>query len=92
MSLMSRSLSFTCNSSCNIVNGEVRKRVGNFLSRTTIMDHGTHHYLFQCSWTSDFETWYKVHKVQYAFILSLVILVNLLSFFSPFHSETQDCF
>jgi len=80
MSLMSHSLSFTCNSSCNIVNGEVWKRVGNFLSYCpTIMDHDNHHYLFQYSWTSDFETWYRIHKAQCAFILLLVTLVNLLS-------------
>jgi hypothetical protein len=81
MRLMSRSLSFTCNSSCNTVDGEVQKRVGNFLSHCpTIMDRGSHHYLFQCSWTSDCEIWYKSHKAQYAFILLLVTLVNLLSF------------
>jgi len=45
------------------------------------MDHGSHHYLFHCSWTSDFVTWYKIHKAQYAFIMSLVTSVNLLSFF-----------
>lgn len=42
MNLMSRSLSFTCSSSSNILNGEVWKRVGNFLSHcSTIMDHGS---------------------------------------------------
>ena len=82
LSLMSHSVSFTCNSSCSTVNGEVQTKVGNFLSHCpTIMDHGSHRYLFQCSWTSDFETWYRIHKAQYACILSLVALVNLLSFF-----------
>jgi hypothetical protein len=39
MSLMSLSLSFMCSSFCYIVNGEVWKRVGNFLSRCpTIMN------------------------------------------------------
>jgi len=45
------------------------------------MDHGSHHYLFHCSWTSDFVAWYKIHKAQYAFIMLLVTSVNLLSFF-----------
>jgi hypothetical protein len=82
LSLMSHSLSFTCNSSCNTVNGEVQKKVGNFLSHCpTIMDHGSHHNLFQCSWTSDFGTWYRIHRAQYSCILSLVVLDNLLSFF-----------
>ena len=78
---MSHSVLFTCNSSCNTANGEVQKKVGNFLSHCpNIMDHGSRHYLFQCSWTSEFETWYRIHKARYPCILSLVALVNLLLF------------